>query len=203
MININNEQKSKIYAIASPFWAVKRSVAFNEFDIMFKLYQTLPENIKIVATDQESANAIWQISQRYNLSEQQISALAVAAWDLLSAQIPISGYISALSQRLNIDENTARSIAQEQNVKIFSKAALQIKKLNENNFPEFGAKPQPPAQLPIKSVIQSEYHPIIRKPEERVVNLKQESKGGKEPEKSRFIDPGPKVEGNVVDLSLH
>lgn len=191
----------EIYNKTSPFWVVKNNSTSEGFNLMHQKFFALPENIKDLVPSEETASSIWQISQKYNLSEQQTSALAIATWKILSAQVPINKYIATLSEDLGITPEIAKNIAQEQNIKIFSKAALQIKKLQERNFPELAARQQQqPSAQPARNVMQSEYRPTTRRPEDRVVNLRQEAPA-LQPKKPAMIDHGPRIEGNIVDLS--
>lgn len=191
----------KIYNTASPFWANKKTIDSQKFLVMFNEFSILPENIKDLTDSYDTALLIWQIGQNNKFKEEQIAKLAVLVWKLLTAEIPIARFIPDIAGGLNIPEETARAIAQEINIKIFSKAAMQIKRLHESKFKSenrnqnIEGKIQNAENRNHKLESQN-FIPQTRKPEERIVNLQKPI--DKKPE---FVESGPKIEGNIVDLS--
>lgn len=197
------------YFISNPFWARAILLDGQDFSEYLNLVNSLPENVKDVVYSAEAADVIALIGQKNNLKDRQTNLLAIETGKILSGEAPLNKFIPSLSKILNSDTETARMAAQEINIKIFSKAALQIKKLQEKNFPELAATAKQPEQQqqnrqpspvqPVRNII-PEYHPTTKKQEERVVNLRKEAPV-EQPKKPVMIDPGPKIEGNIIDLS--
>jgi len=184
--------KSEEYFLASPFWAKAIHLSGPSLDQYFDLIDSLPENIKDVVSSANTADTLFTISKKNNLSNFQINRLAIEAMKLMTGQTPINQFIQSAAQALNIDQENAKKIAQEINVRIFSQAALQIKKLHENNgnttldrYKEIEKKVMTPS-APTSN---------IHAPQERTVNLQ------KATPKTPYETSGPQIEGNVVDLS--
>ena len=191
----NKKLQSTEYFLASPFWAKAIHLSGPELDSYFSLIDSLPENIKDVMCSTETADTISFISKKNNLSDPQINKLSIEAMKLMTGQTPINQFIQNTAQTLDTDQETAKKIAQEINVKIFSKAALQIKKLHGNSENATLQRYKEIEKKVMSGVETPKFQQTTHRPQERVVNLQ------KPEPKIPFDDPGPKVEGNVVDLS--
>ena len=200
MDSINKNQiSSEQYFIGNPFWSKVFSLEDEQRSAYLDTINSLPENIKNLMYSVDVAEIIIAIGEKNNLNNWQINRVAIATAEIMSAQIPINQFIPNISQELNLPIETARAIAQEINIKIFSKAALHIKRLQDKRFNFKTRNPKPEIQNPNSSLKKIQRQPIFpktHKPEERIVNLQKQID-----EKPKFVESGPKVEGNVVDLS--
>jgi len=185
MSNLSVEQ----YHIANPFWSALYALDFSDFKILYQEFLSAPENVKDIIAAVETAEVIWKIGQKYNLDESRVINLALTTFYFLLGRISIKNFINSVEKNLNIDNNKARNIAQEENVKIFSKASLQIKKMQARIYPESQTEKNVPKHVP-QNVPRN-----VHRPEDRVVNLQKNNKPA-----SKIVDPNPEIEGNVVNL---
>lgn len=187
MTNLSTEQ----YNIANPFWSALYALDFSDFKPLYQEFISAPENVKDIIAAVETAEVIWNIGVKYNLGENRVVNLALTTFYFLLGRISIKNFINSVEKNLNIDNNTARNIAQEENIKIFSKASLQIKKMQARIYPETQTEKNVPQNVPRN----------VHKPEDRIVNLqKQTERQTENKPTSKIINPNPEIEGNVVNL---
>ncbi|TRZ77912.1 hypothetical protein D4R87_01785 [bacterium] len=183
MSNLSTEQYNK----ANPFWSALYALDFGDFKPLYQEFMLAPENVKDIIAAVETAEVIWIIGEKYKLDESRVVNLALTTFYFLLGRISIKNFINSVEKNLNIDNNTARNIAHEENIKIFSKASLQIKKMQARIYPETQENKNVPRNVPRN----------VHRPEDRVVNLQ------KKPENkpaSKIVNPNPEIEGNVVNL---
>ncbi len=179
------------YHIANPFWSALYNLDFEDFKSLYEDFNSAPENVKDIIAAVETAEVIWNMGIKYKLGEDRVVNLALTTFYFLLGRISIKNYINSVEKNLNIDNNTARNIAQEENIKIFSKASLQIKKMQARIYPETREDKNIPQNVP-KNVPRN-----VHRPEDRVVNLQKQADSGVA---SKRIDPNPEIAGNVVNL---
>jgi len=187
MTNLSTEQ----YHIANPFWSALRALEFSDFEPLYQEFLSAPENIKDIIAAVETAEVIWNIGVKYNLGEDRVVNLALTTFYFLLGRISIKNFINSVEKNLNIDNNTARNIAQEENIKIFSKASLQIKKMQDRIYPEARTEKNVQQNVPRN----------VHRPEDRVINLQQQT--GRQTEikpTTKIINSNPEIEGNTVNL---
>jgi hypothetical protein len=120
---------------------------------LLEMYRKLPKEIQDAIFSVDTAEAIRQIGEKRKLMIDKIGELADETGLVMLGLVHPSQYISHLSERLAVDKETAREIAQEINAKIFGPIREHLKKihgLTEKEVtippPEPSIPPSPPRQ---------------------------------------------------------
>jgi hypothetical protein len=124
-----------------------------------EIYQKLPEDLKDAMFSVDSAEIIQSLGKKYNLAIDKTGELADETGLVMLGLTHPRDFISNLSQRLGVDKETARKIAEEINQQIFAKVRDSLKKIHG-----IGAAPtQPPPKEEILKEIEKEEIPEIFK----------------------------------------
>lgn len=115
-----------------------------------EIYQKLPEDLKDAMFSVDSAEIIQSLGKKYNLAIDKIGELADETGLVMLGLTHPRDFISNLAQRLNVDKETARKIAEEVNTQIFATVRESLKKIHG-----IGATPtQPPPKEEILKEIE-------------------------------------------------
>lgn len=112
-------------------------------------YENLPEDLKNAIFSVESSDAIQKISKNYGLMIDQMGELASETGLVMLGFTHPKDYIKNLSGRLGVDIETAKKIAQEINVEIFSKIKETLKKLHGISEAETPSEIAPVSKPPV------------------------------------------------------
>ena len=82
---------------------------------LWKLFETLPQELKDAILSEDTANTIREISQRYGIKEEEIPQFAALVGDILMGLLPPEELPVTLERELNIDTETAEKISKEVN----------------------------------------------------------------------------------------
>ncbi len=93
-------------------------------------YQALPEDLKDAIFSVDSANIIQSVGKKYNLTIDKIGELADETGLVMLGLTHPKDFIPNLSQRLAVDRETARKIAEGVNAQIFAKVRESLKKVH-------------------------------------------------------------------------
>lgn len=93
-------------------------------------YKQLPEDLKKAIFSVEMTEAVKRISGKYQLHIDKIGALGNETGMVMLGVTHPRDFISNLSQRLGVDKETARKIAEEVNAQIFAKVRDSLKKIH-------------------------------------------------------------------------
>jgi hypothetical protein len=95
-----------------------------------ELYLKLPEDLKYAIFSVDVAEALGAIGKKYNLLLDKVGLLADETGLVMLGVTHPREYISSLSQKLGVDSQTARKIAEDVNEQIFRKVRESLKKLH-------------------------------------------------------------------------
>ena len=113
-------------------------------------YDSLPENLKSAIFSVETADIIQKVSKKYNLQIDQMGELASETGLVMLGFTHPKDYIKNLSARLGIDIDSAKKIAQEINIEIFSPVKEALKKLHGMETEKEPTIPTAPTATKIK-----------------------------------------------------
>jgi len=125
-----------------------------------EIYLKLPEDLKAAIFNVNSADIIQAIGKKYNLTIDKIGEVADETGLVMLGLTHPNNFISNLAERLKIDKESARKIAEEVNSQIFAKVRESLRKI-------YGIQPPPPPPLPKFTPAPPE---ILAKQEEKAVN---------------------------------
>ncbi len=94
------------------------------------LYKKIPEDLKEAIFNVDSAEMIEKTGGKYNLNIDKIGELADEIGLVMLGVTKPKDFVSNLSQRLGVSNDTARNIAEEINQQIFSKVRESLKKVH-------------------------------------------------------------------------
>lgn len=117
-------------------------------------YEGLPEDLKRAIYGVETADIIQKISKKYQLQIDQMGELAAETGLVMLGFTHPKDYIKNLSGRLGADFDTAKKIAQEINIEIFSKVKEALKKLHGISETETPSESAPISKPPTPPVPQ-------------------------------------------------
>lgn len=93
-------------------------------------YKKLPEDLKKAIFSVEMTEAIKRIGEKYQLHIDKIGALGNETGMVMLGVTRPKDFVSNLSARLGVSNDTARNIAEEINQQIFSKVRESLKKVH-------------------------------------------------------------------------
>lgn len=115
-------------------------------------YKNLPEDLKKAIFSVEMTEAVKRIGGKYQLHIDKIGALGNETGMVMLGVTHPKDFIPNLSQRLGVDKETARKIAEEVNAQIFAKVRDSLKKIHG-----VGTMPtQPPKEEILKEIEREE-----------------------------------------------
>jgi len=95
-----------------------------------EIYQKLPEDLKEAIFSVKSAEVIQAVGKKYNLAVDKTGELADETGLVMLGLTHPRDFISNLAQRLGVDKETARKIAEEVNTQIFATVRESLKKIH-------------------------------------------------------------------------
>jgi|GEM_PF-2643612 len=98
-----------------------------------EIYLGLPDDVKEAIFSVDSANVIQALSQKYKLTVSQMGDLAEETGLFMLGLTKVNEFIPNISQRLNVDIQTAKNIAGEINNQVFSKIRESLRKIHEKD----------------------------------------------------------------------
>ncbi|MBI2644355.1 MAG: hypothetical protein HYW95_02530 [Candidatus Wildermuthbacteria bacterium] len=98
-------------------------------DELWKLFDTLPEELKQAVFSPENADHIFNICDRYNI--EQMPKIAYYAGLVLMGIIPAADFESILKKEIGLEEEKAQTVAREVNRFIFYPAKPAIEQLQK------------------------------------------------------------------------
>lgn len=108
-------------------------------------YLKLPKQLQDALFSVDSAEAVRQIGEKYKLMIDKIGLLADETGYVMLGITHPKDFISKISERLQVDQKTARLLAEEINEKIFAPVREHLKKLH--GLGEEIKKPKPEPKL--------------------------------------------------------
>lgn len=122
-----------------------------------ELYKKLPQDLQDAIFSVDVTNSIEEIGKKYNLLIDKMGLLADETGMVMLGETHPRDYISNLSQKLGIDKETARKIAEDINQQIFQKVRESLRKIHEiteevpipkkqETIPQVSQIPKPPLQ---------------------------------------------------------
>ncbi len=103
----------------------------NDYKKIEDRFKSLPKDIQFALTSIEVANTIKEIAEKNNLLLDQSSTLFDLTSDVLLGISPSDDFVKVLSRDAVISHDSATSIAQEINSKIFDKLRSSMRKVQE------------------------------------------------------------------------
>ena len=82
---------------------------------LWKLFETLPQDLKDALLSEDTANTIREISQRYGIKEEELPRFAALVGDILMGLLPPEEFSKTLERELKIDKEKAEKISREVN----------------------------------------------------------------------------------------
>jgi len=82
---------------------------------LWKLFETLPQELKDALLSEDTANTIREISQRHGIKEEELPRFAALVGDILMGLLPPEEFPKTLERELKIDEEKAEKISREVN----------------------------------------------------------------------------------------
>lgn len=133
-----------------------------------KKYNTLPPNVKEVYESAETAEALQQIGKEHGLMLDKLGELADETGLIILGLTHPKDYINNLAERLSIEKEEAKNIAEKVNQKVFQKIREELKKMHGI---EEATETTPPIKMPeaikppiIKPEIKTEEKPKATPP---------------------------------------
>jgi hypothetical protein len=121
------EQLNKLSEISNPL--VRRR---------FTVFYQLPQDLQESMLAENTANSIWNlIKEKYHLQETSVSATAKIIGLIFLGELAIKDFITALKNDLNIELETAKTIAQDINLAIFQPVRESL--MAVHNIPQTNA----------------------------------------------------------------
>lgn len=168
------------FDLYSPFRVDSQTTDPLEWDKFLKKINGIPVLIKNLITSADTVEFLIIISEQFDLSEEESASLARIIRDVLLTDVFLGDFPAVISQKLNIDIETASQLAQKVINELFAPAIEDIKNMQREKFRDrivqarsSQTPPQPPPGAPLAPP---------RRP-------------------AGFVRPGERVqEGNVVDL---
>src|SRR3989344_8453880 len=96
---------------------------------LLEKFKKLPEDLKVVLFSQESATKIGAVGKKNDLSSSNIGILADETGLVLFGVLHPKDFILDLSEKLGVDKETAKKIAEDVNREIFQKVRVSLRKL--------------------------------------------------------------------------
>ncbi|OGF70334.1 hypothetical protein A3C75_00685 [Candidatus Giovannonibacteria bacterium RIFCSPHIGHO2_02_FULL_44_31] len=96
---------------------------------LLEKFKKLPEDLKVVLFSQESATKIGAVGKKNDLSSSNIGILADETGLVLFGVLHPKDFIPDLSEKLGVDKETAKKIAEDVNREIFQKVRVSLRKL--------------------------------------------------------------------------
>lgn len=97
---------------------------------ILEMYKKLPEDLRNAIFSVEMTGAVKGIGEKYQLPIDKIGALGNETGMVMLGVTHSRDFIVNLGNRLNVDKETARKIADEINTQIFSKVRESLKKIH-------------------------------------------------------------------------
>lgn len=97
---------------------------------ILEMYKKLPEDLRNAIFSVEMTEAVKKIGEKYQLAIDKIGALGNETGMVMLGVTHSRDFIVNLGNRLNVDKETARKIADEINTQIFSKVRESLKKIH-------------------------------------------------------------------------
>jgi len=97
---------------------------------LIEFYKKLPKDLQEAILSVNTSSIIQNIGKKYILSIDKIGELADETGMVMVGITHPHNYISNLAQRLSVDKETARKIAEEINTQIFAKVRESLKKIH-------------------------------------------------------------------------
>ncbi|OGF85659.1 hypothetical protein A2Z63_02435 [Candidatus Giovannonibacteria bacterium RIFCSPLOWO2_02_44_8] len=95
-----------------------------------ELYKKLPWDLKDALFSEASANSIRAIGEKYNFQIKKIGILADETGLVLFGVLHPKDFIPDLAQKLGVDKEVAKKIAEDVNREIFQKVRVSLRKLH-------------------------------------------------------------------------
>ena len=138
----------------------KLSSVPTELEIFTHKFVGLPRNIKDIML-LTAPGFIWTLAQNYNLTEEQSGNISRIIRDILLGDLFAGDMSQTISERLELDQQTAQQIRDKLVKELFAPAIEDIKKIQREKFPDRvgqgsantprPAMPQPPAPPQMKN----------------------------------------------------
>ncbi len=106
-------------------------------------YSVLPENIKDILVLEPTTMYLYGLSLQYGLNEDQSANISRIIRDILLVQAPIINMPQMISNKLGLDIEQSKQIANKIVSELFAPAIEDIKKMQREKF---GQKPTQPRQ---------------------------------------------------------
>lgn len=119
-------------------------------------YNSLPDDLKAALFSSAVTNNIFEVGKKYGLAIDKIGELADETGLVMLGITKPSEYVRNLAQRLGVEQEKAKAIAEEINQKVFQQVRESLKKVH-------GLGEQPPAPKPLpkrEDIVKPEIKPI-------------------------------------------
>lgn len=130
---------------------------YTEEQILEK-YRNLPEDLKGAIFSVEMAKTIKDIGDKHKLEIDKIGVLGNETGMVMIGFTHPKDFISNLAQRLKVDKEKAREIAQDVNMQIFAKVRESLKKMHGEDVPAGEIK----REEILREIEKEELPPILR-----------------------------------------
>jgi hypothetical protein len=101
---------------------------------VWKLYQTLPQELKEAIFSEETSERIWDISLRYGIEDERISEIARYTGRVLMGLLPPEEFSEVLEKEINLEKEIAEKIAFEINRFIFYPVKNRLEELYKSEI---------------------------------------------------------------------
>jgi len=91
---------------------------------ILEILEKLPEETKEVLFSEKTAEYLYKICQKYGAAPEKVTEVARCAGQVLLGILPLEKFPEALEKEAGLNKNTAKSIADEIGLYIFSGLAL-------------------------------------------------------------------------------
>jgi len=102
---------------------------------LWKLYENLPQDLKSAIFSEETANEIWNICNRNDIEEGNISEIAKAVGDVFLGITPPKELKSVLEKEIKLSEEKAKKVSAEINRFILSSVKRSLSELYDMEYP--------------------------------------------------------------------
>ena len=91
---------------------------------IMEILAKLPEEVKEILFSEKTADDLYGICQKYGVTPEKVTEVARCAGQVLLGILPLEKFPEALEKEAGLNKNTAKSIADEIGLYIFSGLAL-------------------------------------------------------------------------------
>ena len=115
----------------------------NTTEVLIQKYKELPQDLQDSIFSEKTSDSIRSISTNYKLEIKKMGILADEIGLVLLGVLHPKDFITSLSEKLEIDRETAKQIASDVNQQIFQKVRVSLRKIH--NITDTEAPPSPKA----------------------------------------------------------